>query len=68
MGRVGSYWDFWLKANTIWSLAQTPAGFPPANFGARLIAIPEPATGALLLVAAAAGGVLALKRRRHSSR
>ena len=48
--------DFWQNSGGAWSLAQINNGLTVANFGARLVAVPEPGTIALgalgLLVAA----------------
>lgn len=54
--------DFWVKEPGGWVLHQIDNGNTPANFYARILAIPEPSTLELLVLAGAAG--LWLLRRR----
>lgn len=57
-----SFNDIWRFTADGWELAQIP-GFE-ANFGARLVAVPEPGTGLLL----ALGGIALFLRRRAAGR
>lgn len=57
-----SFDDIWQFTPTGWSLIQVP-GYT-ANFGAELIAVPEPGVVSLLAV----GGLALLMRRRSASR
>ena len=60
----GSYNDYWQKDGTTWSLYQIDNGNIPANFGARVIVLPEPSVIQLGLVAGAGWlGFLAMRRR-----
>lgn len=68
-GKIGSYWDAWIRndPNRVDSWSLISFGFrendPKANFYARVYAVPEPSTWALLI----AGGVmLAVSARRRS--
>jgi hypothetical protein len=57
------YKDFWVKEPSGWVLS-TFADHSPANFYARVLAVPEPAAMQLLCVAGVAGLGMALIRRR----
>jgi len=47
-----SFDDYWEKVNGVWTLNRfTPSGGPVANFGAQVLAIPEPTTIAYALLA-----------------
>lgn len=50
-----SYKDFWVKGDEGWSLRLIDNGNIPANFYARILAIPEPSPLQLLVVAGAVG-------------
>jgi len=65
---IGSYADFWQKVGGKWDLFSYPSPHPPANFGARVMAIvPEPSTVALgALVAAGWLGYRAARRHRRT--
>jgi len=60
-----SFDDYWEKVNGVWTLSRfTPSGGPVANFGAQVLAIPEPSTVQYALLAGlAALGVMAYRRR-----
>ncbi len=47
-----SFDDYWEKVNGVWTLNRfTPSGGPVANFGAQVLAIPEPSTVQYALLA-----------------
>ena len=57
--------DFWQKDGAgAWSLMQVNLGLTPANFAARVTAVPEPGVFALMMLGAIIGG--AIKRSRRS--
>jgi hypothetical protein len=53
--------DFWQFSNGAWSLQITPD--VPDNFAARIVAVPEPGTLALMLGGLAGAGLLAYRRK-----
>jgi hypothetical protein len=57
--------DYWEKVNGVWTLNRfSPSGGPIANFGAQVLAIPEPSTVQYALLAGlAALGVMAYRRQ-----
>jgi hypothetical protein len=56
--------DYWEKVGSTWTLKNynSSSGGPIANFGAQIVAIPEPSTLALGLIGAAVLGFLARRR------
>lgn len=62
-GTGSSYNDFWQNSGGVWSLNQINGGAVVANFAARVTAVPEPGTVAMMLLGLA--GVLAVARRRN---
>jgi hypothetical protein len=56
--------DYWEKVGTTWTLKtfNSSSGGPIANFGAQIVAIPEPSTIALGFIGAAVLGFLARRR------
>jgi hypothetical protein len=57
--------DFWQKDGAgAWSLMQVNTGLTPANFAARVTAVPEPGVFTLAMLGAIIGG--AIKRSRRS--
>lgn len=60
-----SFDDFWVKnSDGTWSTFLVDSGATPANFGARVTAVPEPSTYAMALLGAAALlGYRRMKRR-----
>jgi len=50
-GKIGSYNDYWRNTRGVWSFFQINNGAIPANFAARVIAVPEPSTLGLALAA-----------------
>jgi hypothetical protein len=62
---VGSNFnDFWLRSEGTWNVYTLEGGTVPANFSARVTAVPEPTTFAYALLAGILGfGYLRLKRR-----
>jgi hypothetical protein len=61
-GEVGSYDDYWRNTSGIWSFFRIQSGAIPANFAARVLAVPEPAP--LLLGLLAGVGWLSVRRWR----
>jgi hypothetical protein len=58
--------DYWFKnADSTWSTLLIDGGVTPANFAARITAVPEPSTIALALLGAI--GLLGFKRSRNRS-
>ncbi|MCW5556503.1 MAG: PEP-CTERM sorting domain-containing protein [Verrucomicrobiae bacterium] len=66
-GVIGSYNDYWIKTDPndsdSWALRRIEDGQVPANFYARVVAVPEPATVALAIVGL--GGLTWMHRRRN---
>lgn len=60
-----SYDDMWEKVNGVWTLKQSIAGGPVANFAAQVSAIPEPSTIQLALMSGMAWLGFAAYRRRQ---
>lgn len=59
-----SYNDYWQKDGSTWSLYQIDNGNIPANFGARVVVVPEPSVIQLGLLAGAGWlSLLAMRRR-----
>lgn len=46
--------DFWINQGGVWTLNQINGGASPANFSARVVAVPEPGVVALALLGGAA--------------
>lgn len=53
--------DFWINQANVWTLNQLNGGATVANFSARVVAVPEPGTIALLALGGI--GLLAVRRR-----
>lgn len=56
-----SFNDFWVNSANVWTLNQLNSGATPANFSARVVAVPEPGVVALL----ALGGIALVAARRN---
>lgn len=62
-GKIGSYDDFWKNNGGIWSIYNLKST-PVANFGARIIAVPEPAS---VLLGLSGGAALIWAARRRNT-
>jgi hypothetical protein len=58
-----SFKDFWQRTGGDWSLFLIDNGDVPGNFSARITAVPEPTTLALIVAGLGALGFRAFKRR-----
>ena len=56
--------DFWVKNGAEWDLNQLNGGLTPANFAARVVAVPEPGVVALILLGG--GALLGLRTTRRN--
>lgn len=56
--------DFWVKNGANWELNQLNNGLTPANFAARVVAVPEPGVVALILLGG--GALLGFRTTRRT--